>query len=503
MNFDSLYTMGYSYIKLKYFRHSLLLILFSAGFSGMLSGQTISLENAVETALQNNERIKQSGERLRQKEYQNAEAWGNFLPVIGIEGSYTHLNEDMSIDLSPIKNVIVTLQGKNQAELASIGNVLAGKGPYTQAQKDAYASAAMNQLNSAIPPFSETFKKQDYKTATIVGIQPLFTGGKLLSAKNFASEEKSSAEIELKKVKNEIIQETVNNYLAVVLLQNVVKTRLDVLSGIIRHKNDAQKLFNEGLIANYHLLRAEVAVADAERNLSDDQNKLELALLSFRNTLGIKDEAEISVNDTLIYSSIVDSLSSFLIKASNNQPILQLIEMKKLAAESKYTAERAGFLPTIAAFGKYEMYPEYLSSLEPRWAVGVQVKLNLFNGFRDYARLQNAIHLEREVSLIEAEARKKVDLWVNKAFRDMLNARTRYEKTDKTIILARENLRLNDKRFQSGMGTSLEVIDAQLSLEKNEIESLNSLYEYYKSITDLYTAAGNPLEIIRIWHKEK
>ncbi|MGE5496902.1 MAG: TolC family protein [Syntrophothermus sp.] len=495
--------MSYSTIKTKYYGFTFLLYLLSACFTGLLSGQTITLENAVESALQNNERIKQSGERLKQKEFQNTEAWGNFLPVIGIEGSYTHLNDEMSIDLSPIKNVIVTLQGKNQAELASIGNILAGKGPYSQAQKDAYASAAMAQLNNTIPPFSETFKKQDYKTATIIGIQPLFTGGKLLSAKKFASQEKYSAEIELRKVKNEIIQETVNNYLAVVLLQNVVKTRKNVLAGIIRHKNDAQKLFNEGLIANYHLLRAEVAVADAERNLSDDQNKLELALLSFRNTLGIKDDAEISVNDTLVYSENSDPLNSFLSEASVNQPVLQLIEMKKLAAESKYTAERAGFLPTVAAFGKYEMYPEYLSSLEPRWAVGVQVKLNLFNGFRDYARLQNAVHLEREVSLIEAEARKKVDLWVNKSYKDMLNARTRYEKTDKTIELASENLRLNDKRFQSGMGTSLEVIDAQLSLEKNKIESLNSLYEYYKSMTDLYTASGNPLEIISIWHKEK
>ncbi|MGE5411093.1 MAG: TolC family protein [Clostridiales bacterium] len=468
-----------------------------------LFSQVLTLENAVELALRNNEKIKQFEERTYQKKYQDMEAWGNFMPSIGIEGSYTHLNENMNIDLSPIRDVMITLQGKTQAELASMGNVLQGKAPYSQAQKDLYSQAAMSQLNQLIPPFVETFKKQNYRTATIVGIQPIFLGGKLMAAKDFASEERQSSEIELQKTRNEVMQEAVNNYLSTVLMQNVVKTRKDVLDGINKHKNDAQKLYNEGLIANYHLLRAEVAVADAERNLSDDLNKLELAEIALKNTLGIPEDSQINVSDTLIYSGISDSLNTFLSLANQNQPILRLIEMKKEAAKSKYVAERAGFLPTIAAFGKYEMYPEYLSSLEPRWAVGVQVKFNLFNGMKDYAKLQNAVHIEREVQYVEADAKRKIGLWVNKSYRDVVNARTRYEKLGKTIDLAKESLRLNEKRFISGMGTSLEVIDAQLSLERNQIESLNSLYEYYKSLTDLFVATGNPQDILRIWHKEK
>lgn len=475
------------------------IVLFPLG----LSAQTISLDAAVETALKNNEKIKQYEERIYQKNYQDLESWGNFLPTIGLEGSYSHLNDPMNIDLSPIRDVIIRLQAKNQAELANLGNVVQGKGPLTQSQKDAYTTGAMAQLDQLIPPFVETFKKQDYKTATIVGVQPIFVGGKLLGAHNFAKSEKLSAQIELTKIRDEIIQETVNNYLGVVLLQNIVKTRENVLSGVIKHKNDAQKLYNEGLIANYHLLRAEVAVAEAERNLSDDLNKLGLAKVALKSTLNFADDSDINIADTLTFTDVSDPLNSFISSAYSNQPVLKLIEMKKEAANSKYMVERSGFLPVIAAFGKYEMYPEYLSSLEPRWAVGLQVKFNLFNGFRDYAKLQNAVHLEREVNYIEADAKRKVELWINKSFRDAANAKTRYQKTGKAIDLAKESLRLNEKRFQSGMGTSLEVIDAQLSLEKNQIESLNSLYEYYKSLTDLYVAAGNPQEILRIWHKEK
>lgn len=463
--------------------------------------QTFTLSDAINSSLTNNEKIKQYQEKLAQKKFQDLESWGNFMPVVNFEASYNHLNDPLEFDLSPVRDVILTLQSKTQTELTNIYSTMKGQ-PLNDAQKAAVYAQAYGSLNNLIPPFKETLKKQDYKTATLVGLQPLFTGGKLYAAKKYASDEKQAAEIELEKTRNEIIQETVNNYLSVVLLKNVVKTRQDVLAGIIRHKNDADKLYAQGLIANYHLLRAEVAVADAERNLSDDQNRLELAMIALKHSAGIPEEETLIVSDSLRYTAVNDSLSFYIQQSHQNQQILKLIDKKKDAASDKYIAERAAFLPQLAAFGKYEMYPEYLSSLEPRWVVGVQMKFNLFNGFRDYSRLQNAVHLKKEVSFIEAETRRKIDLWVNKSFRDVQNAKTRYVKLEKTLNLAGESLRLNEKRFQSGMGTSLEVIDAQLSLEKNRIESLISLYDYYRSLTDLFNASGNPREILTVWNKE-
>lgn len=465
--------------------------------SGRSYGQPLNLETAVEYALKNNARVKQYNERAEQKEFQDLEAWGNFLPVIEIQGSLTHLNDDMSIDLNPIRDAMIGLDAATLTKMEYLKNPL-----LDPSLAGSIRQKISTELGNVVPSFVETFKKQDYKTATLTGIQPLFTGGRLYAAKSFASEEKRSARVELTKIRNEIIQETVNNYLSVVLMQNVVKTREDVINGIRRHRNNAEKLLKEGLIANYHLLRAEVAIADAERNFSDDQNKLELAILSLKHSIGADEGTDITISDTISYSPVSDHLDIYLNQASLYQPLLQLIELKKEAASSKYMAERAAFLPQLALFGKYEMYPEYLSSLEPRWAVGLQAKLNLFNGLKDYSRLQKAVHLEREVTYIEADAKRKVNLWVNKSYRDMTNARIRYEKLQPALKLAEENLRLNDKRFQSGMGTSLEVIDAQLSLEKNRIESLVSLYDYYRSLTELYLASGNPEEILKVWNKE-
>jgi len=465
--------------------------------------QHLTLRDAVEIALKNNERIRQYEERLKQKNYQNLEAWGNFLPSVTLTGSYNYMNDPLQIDLDPIRQAMITLQAGTQTKLADVYNRLAGGPGLTAPQQAAVLSGNTTSLQSAVPAFVETLKEQEFKSASFVGVQPLFLGGKLLAAKKFASTELESAEIELKKTKDEVAQEAITTYMAVVLLNDVLTTRRNVLEGMRHHDSNAQRLLKEGLLANHQALRAEVAVAEADRNLFDDENKRSLALIALRNILGLPEDEPLDISDSLVFHNAQDSLCMLLQQARVNHPMLQLIAQKKDAASQKFNSERAEFLPQIAAFGKYELYPHYLSALEPRWVVGVQVSLNIFNGGKKFARLESAAHLEREVDAIEAEATKKINILVTKNYTDMTNSRNRFFKLKSNLSLAHENLRLMSNRFQTGLGTSLDVIDAQLILEKNEIESKTSLFDYYKSMTELYTAAGNPQKVLELWNSKE
>jgi outer membrane protein TolC len=212
----------------------------------------------------------------------------------------------------------------------------------------------------------------------------------------------------------------------------------------------------------------------------------------------------VEVTESLTFINIPDSLNVFILQAQRSNPILQIIAQKKDAAAQKFNAERAEFLPQVAAFGKYEVFPQDLMvGLEPHWVVGINVSINLFNGFKKYSRLESAAHLEREVEFIEADANHKINLLVNNNYTDMTNSRNRFFKLKSNLSLAHENLRLMSNRFQTGLGTSLDVIDAQLILEKDEIESKMSLFDYYKSMTELYSAIGNPQKVLEIWNSKE
>ena len=484
--------------KLKSLLSSMFLVLL---LSSAAMPQDMTLSEAIDLTLKNNSKIKEYEEKLTQKDYQDMEAFGNFLPTLNLTGSYNHLNDPLTMDLSPIRDAIISIQSKNYVEFSNIYNVMSTGAQLPDASKAALLGKYASALDAALPEFKATLKKQDYKSAAFTLVQPIFTGGKIWSYKKLTEAEKEASEADLKQVKNSAITETVQNYLTVVLLKDVIKTREEVLAGVTKHRDRAKRLLEEGLIANYNLLRAEVAVADAENNLSNDRNNLEVATLALKNSMGVPEESTVSISDSLVYADFSDTPEAIKAAALANNPILKLISYKKEAASQKYNIERSAFLPSVAAFGKYELYPEYLSALEPRWVVGVQASFNLFNGLKDYSKLQAASHLEDEVKFLQEDTESKIGLLVSKTYKDVLNATDRFRKTGKIIELARENLRLNDKRFETGLGTSLEVIDAHLSYEKASVDNKSAIYEYYKSLVNLYNASGEPEKMLSVWNR--
>ncbi len=463
--------------------------------------QGITLLDAVNSAMENNEQIKRQNAVLEQREYENLAAWGNFLPKIDITGKFTHLNDPLQISLSPIRDAMIALHTGTKADLANLQNVVMTGAPIPDAQLLALQGQIAGQLDAALPAFNSTLKEQDYKTATIQGVLPIFMGGKLWAAKKYARSEEESANTQLTQTRNEVISETVNNYLTVILLKKVVKVRENVYQTMLEHKKQAQQLLNEDVIAKYDYMRAEVAVAEAKRKLDDDKNNLSLAVMALNSAMGTNLEEKQVISDTLTQPVNIENLDYYVELTNKYQPIFQLLHNKKYAAAQKYNVALSKMLPSIAAFGKYEMYPEYLSALEPRWAVGVQAQLNIFNGLKDYLGLQSAKKLEDEVKYIEQDTKKKISLLINKLFRDVENSKNRYEKLTPTLNLATESYRLNQKRFNSGMGTSLDVIDARLTLEVSQIEQIKSAYEFYRSLNQLYLAAGKPDELLKIWNK--
>jgi outer membrane protein TolC len=464
--------------------------------------QQLTLEEAVNTALMHNPKIKQYRHKLKQKEYEAKGAFGNFLPEINIEGGYTHLNDDMSVNLNPIRNALIQMQSNTNVQLTNLQNQISTGSQLPIEKRRELLQNYQSQLDNTLPSFNLTFKEKNFQTATITGVQPIFMGGKILAGKNYAESEKSAARFDLERKQDEIINEVFQKYITVIFLKEVVKTRKMVLEGMKRHKDKAKRLLEEGVIANHQLLRAKVAVSEAKQKLKSDKNNLELAKLALKNSLGKQNYGNIILKDSLNYKLFKNELNGSELNL-DNQPLLKMITQKKNAAKQKYKVERSDFLPQIALFGKYELYPQYLSTLEPEWAIGVKAKFNLFNGFKDYTSLQSAEHLKKEVEQLKIDTKRKFSLLINKKVRQIENSEEDYKELKATLKLAEENLRMNRKRFEAGMGTSLEVIDATLSLQRVKINRLDALRKYYSSISEFLLAKGNSESIVEIWNNKE
>jgi|WetSurMetagenome_2_1015567.scaffolds.fasta_scaffold02452_3 outer membrane protein len=458
--------------------------------------QALSLPEALNLACENNPKMAQCRERRIQKKWENRAAAGNFLPTVSVTAGYTAMNKPLTMDLDQVRDAMLSLQTSTLTKMAVDSLLRANNNAVPPALVNAferqYSEGTRSALDAAVPHFIDTLKDQYYPNANITVTQPVFAGGKIIGAKSAARADLRTADAETDRARAEVIGETFTNYFAVALLKNVVAVRKDVLEGMLKHVKDATALTETGMIPKSNLLRAGVAAAEARRNLADDENRLYLARLSLAKSLGLSDSASVDVVDSLSRRTLCGTEQSFLARADEHQPVLRLVGTRVEAARAKVMVERSALLPRIGVWGKAELLPDYLSALEPQYAAGVTATMDINAGGGAVSRLEAASHLVRETELLLQGTRRDVHLWVRKAFVDCKNAEDRYAKLAADQDLAGENLRVCRSRFESGYGTATEVVDAELALEKNRVDMITSLFDFYRSYMDLCNAAGDP-----------
>ena len=78
----------------------------------------------------------------------------------------------------------------------------------------------------------------------------------------------------------------------------------------------------------------------------------------------------------------------------------------------------------------------------------------------------------------EQKTREVVQLEVKQAYLNIRSAAQKVEETQTVVDQARENYRIQNIRYQAGVGINLDVLDAQLSLNEAQVNHIQALYDY-------------------------
>ncbi len=449
----------------------------------------LSLEAAVDSAMNNNHKVQQYQELVKQKEYLVKAAKGNYLPSVDANGGYTWLSKNPEVNMGLVKNSLDEgLQAYSQA-LAQSGAIPADMLPVL---------GGIMQEVSQMPMSNLVIDQNKYPNLNLSVVQPLYTGGKITAGLRYAKADKESAEQQLKEVKDRLTRETLKNYYSVVLLQKVVETRQRVLAGMRKHERQAEKAYDVGMINRQDLLRAKVAVANAERDLSDDENKLSLAMMALKTNMGMPSGASVVLTDTLKFKAVPLDIENLQQQALLHQPVFKMINQQEKMVQQKKAVERSSFLPQVALWGQYSGFQDEYPVVMPPAMIGIQAKINLFDGFKKVNNLKATKRQQQQVVEAREYAHQQVNLWINQSYRKVMDAQERYLKMKPTVALSDENLKVAEKRFQEGLSKSIDVIDARLMDEKIRIEQLHSLYDYNIALADVYLATGQPEKAIEV-----
>lgn len=450
----------------------IIFIIFLLNFSKVSAAQQasiqkydISFEQAYELMLENNNSLKAYNELINKQKYEKRAALGEFSPKIAINATYLHFNDNLTLNSS--------------------GKVMG-------------------------IPFTAQTLIQEQNVFTFGGgaVWNIFTGGKLLSNHAAARAKLEAADKKYCEVKDNLTLELVKRYYGLRLAKDVIEVRKQVKDGMEKHLKDAKLLEKEGIISKSERLHADVAYSDALRDYKAsirEANVVEegLKTLIKSEDANLKDVYIEPTSLLFIYQQSDVDLEQMKQNTLENNPQLLQLKAKKKALNAKYHAQMANYSPTVSLVA-YDLFgTDNLSQAFPRAAFGVTANWLVFDGLTRFNNVK-AANSERKMTDFEIEdAKYNLESLVIKQYQDLMKYKEKFESSDKAVENAQEALRCADLAFREGLGTSLQVTDAQMMLSKVKIERLQSLYNYDVTLTDLLKTNGDAKEIINFIGKSK
>ena len=485
-----------------------------AAVAGVLA-EELPLADALGRLETGSNSIKTQERKLDGARQQHAAAYGNFLPVVRLDADYRHLDRDIVMDLDPIREAMIQMQTYNQLQFSKpeiqtavqqqlsqlpADQRAAATASVTQAVTARYQEGARQTLESQLPHFRETMAEQNDWTMSLTAYQPIFHGGRILAAERVAAARERATESDLDRQKNDLRRDFARLYIQGALLRSSIVLRNRSIEAIGHHRDRAKNLVDQGMADRAALLRAEMALAEARTSLSDDSSKLESISLTLAQMAG-RDEP-ILPSDSLPGPPRTEFDPKEVSDAvSRESPLIRSLAAQQVVAHKAVSVREADFLPEIGAFGKYEFNQDAAKAeRKPCWAVGVKGTIALFRGGADWNNRAAARSTEAELASMRREAESALLAQAKRQILSLRQARTRHDNLQAQAELSRENHRVTSMRFDQGMATSLEVVDAWLSMQKAELDRLAAAGEAWISTQEILWTTGRTSEFVTIWN---
>ena len=422
----------------------------------------LTFQQAYELMLENNNSLKAYNELINKMKYEKRSAIGQFFPKIGLNATYLHFSEDMT--------------------LTSSGSMRMGSIPINF------------NANTMI-------QNQDVFAMGGVAVWNIFTGGKLLSNHAAARAKLEASNEKYKEVKDNLTVELVKRYYGLRFLSDVANVRKQVSDGMQQHLNDAKKLEKEGMISKAERLHADVAYSNALRDYKSALRDVNIAEEGLKTLIKCPDAnlKNVSIEPKsllFIYNKSDIDVNALKENALKNNPQLKQLKSKQKIMSAKYHAKLAEYSPTLS-IGAYDIAAaSQLSEALPRFAVGASVNWLLFDGLSRFNDVKAAKSERKIVNYEIIDAEYNIECLLMKQYQELMKSKENYDSLNVSIKDAQEALRTSMLAFKEGVGTSLQVTDAQMMLSKVKIERLKALYDYDVTLVDLLKTNGDTNEIL-------
>ncbi len=345
-------------------------------------------------------------------------------------------------------------------------------------------------------------------TASLTLQQPIFRP-QIFTAIGIAGTIKKLTEQSYQASRTAVITDVKKAYYDVLIAQEQAKLVAQSIARGEQALNDTRLLYKQGLAADLDTLRAFVNVENLRPALIKTQSLVDVTKTILKTKLNINSSEDIVLTDSLVFDGNPPMLNfeTAYNEAIENRPEVSQLKLQIEVAEAQVDAEFANFLPTLDAQAQYQRltlannfkFDQY--SWGNNLSVGLQLTVPLSLPFltgtytRTSAKVQQAKLEKKKSETLYENVRENIRAEVKNALSTLEETTKRLQVQAATVQSAERSYTITRLRRAQGIGSALELTDAELALTQAKNNYLQAVYDYLVAKINLEKSLGRTAKL--------
>jgi outer membrane protein len=426
----------------------------------LASGRTITLDQARQIALEANVSVVQAGNNVEAARSDVTAAYGQYLPTLSLSGGWNRYQNDRP-----------------------------GTDPFV--------------LGGILIPGTSGLSVEDNYQTNLSLQYTIFDGFSREATLNQATSNATATEHELMRTRQATVFQVETSYLNLFRLQQLVRVSEENLKRDRRQLERITESNRVGALSLADVYRQQSQVAADELAVITAQNDYDKAKADLVALIGMDMVEDVEFTDPAVEALFVGSeteaekgahpdFTAAVGRALENRPDYLSAKERLSSSSSAVQSARSGYFPSVTVGAGYGISGNEFSQISENknlsW--GVNFRWNIFDGFTTNQLLENAAAQERNASVALQQAERDIAVEVKKALLDLEAARKQFDVSQKGLISAREDRRIQEERYNLGAGTLLDLLIANAGYVTAEANKVNATYAYIVAQRNLEYVVG-------------
>ncbi|MDX1685826.1 MAG: TolC family protein [Saprospiraceae bacterium] len=289
-------------------------------------------------------------------------------------------------------------------------------------------------------------------------------------------------------------------YLSVLNIEENIKLLEDNIANLEKLYSETNEIYEAGFAEKLDADRLRLSLQNLKTEKENIERVHEVALLVLKQSMGYPMSDTIILKesfDELVNEAKLEDLDIEAFDYLENRPEYTSLKTATELQDMNVKRLKVSYLPTLTGFASYGgqlQRNDLFDSNENDWfkasLVGLRLNVPIFDGFERRAKIQRAKISREQTQLRKSLFERSVELQVNSAYLEYINAKDKVASTRENVNLAQEIYEVTQIKFREGVGSSVEVTQAESELYQSQSNHTAALYELVNASIKLKFALG-------------